>query len=82
MRTRSYWTNDGRGFANEFVLGISRTPKEDAAYRNDTNWRRINRKLALRLARMRGDSVTTMHVGFLVGQLVADREGYIQAVQS
>ena len=56
-RSRTYWYNSPRGFANEYTVGVA-TTKQHAEQYKAQGWDRIDRDRALREMTYGGDAAT------------------------
>lgn len=64
-RSRTYWFCSGRGFANEYSVGIA-TTREGREHYETFGYKRIDRDRALREMVNRGDAATQIYAGVTI----------------
>ena len=64
-RSRTYWYISGRGFANEYSIGIA-TDFANREWYKDQGYQRIDRAKALREMCNRGDAATRIYCGVTI----------------
>lgn len=81
-RSRTYWYNPQRGFANEYEIGIA-TTRESAKDYEARGYQRIDRNRALRELTNRGDAATKIYANVVVdGAEGYDRFDVARALRS